>query len=248
MSTASGATIDDLSDASPQSLAQWYAAPDDWVRCNMVLSLDGSFTDRAGRSAGLSSPEDLRVLRVLRAVSDVIVVGGFTARSEPYVPGRLHPSVEHLRTRPPRLAVVTRSCDFDPGSPLFSGAQPPIILTSTHGSSGAPAGLRAVADIVGVGEDVSSAGIIAALRQRGLTRILVEGGPAIAGPLRASGCLDEIAVTVAPVVVGHGDSRPPLGPGFSELRVAATGRIGDQVVNRLFTRAIALGHGHSQVR
>lgn len=80
------ASVDELSD---NEIAGIYAYPDlpgtndYWVRANFVASLDGA-ASLEGRSEPLSSPADKRVYRLLRALSDVILVGAGTVRVEGY--------------------------------------------------------------------------------------------------------------------------------------------------------------------
>ena len=80
-------------------LAARYACPDPgagvpWVRANMVMSLDGA-ASLLGRSGGLSGEADRQVFAMLRAITDVILVGAGTVRAEKYGPVR--PESEGLR-------------------------------------------------------------------------------------------------------------------------------------------------------
>src|SRR3954454_22167056 len=87
--------LDDLDDAG---LAAAYAAPRHrWVRCNMISSLDGAATGPDGRSGSINNEADHVVFEVLRALSDVCVVGAGTIRAEGYPPLSVADSLVSLR-------------------------------------------------------------------------------------------------------------------------------------------------------
>jgi 5-amino-6-(5-phosphoribosylamino)uracil reductase len=196
-----------------QALADLYAYPDPvtadgYVRANMVATLDGSARDADGSSRGISAPADQAVLGVLRALADVVVVGAGTARAEGYEPLRARPAFVQRREAAGQapaatLAVVTRSGDLDPASPLLAPGAATLVLTC----SAAPlARLRALAGddrvVVAGDDDVDPSRAVAALAARGLRRVLVEGGPSLLGRVAAAGCLDELCLTWSPLLVG----------------------------------------------
>src|SRR6516164_6001304 len=141
-----------LADAAVAAL---YAYPDPgppprcWVRANMVASLDGAAAVE-GRARGLSSEWDQQVFAMLRALTDVILVGAGTVRAEHYGPVR--PESEGLRwaglrkgrTPSPPIAVVTRGLDLDLDSPLITEA-PGHARTIVITTESAPADRRAAA-------------------------------------------------------------------------------------------------------
>lgn len=178
------------------------------VRAGFVASADGAAV-LDGHSEGLSSPPDKRVFRLLRGLADVVLVGAGTARAEGYGPVRLAPAVRERRLaegRPaePPLAVVTARLDLDLDSPLLTGAVERTVVLTTRAAD--PARLRAasaVADVVVVGEERVAVGpALAALAERGLVRVLCEGGPVLLGDLVAADALDELCLTVAPLLAG----------------------------------------------
>lgn len=188
------------------------------VRANFVCSADGAATVD-GRSGGLSSPADKRVFSRLRETCDVVLVGAGTARTENYGPAR--PSTEARERRVaaglaavPPIALVSRSLDFDLTRPFFTeAATRPIVLTVESAPPDARAALAAVAEVVDVGEGLVEPGAaLDALADRGLARVLCEGGPTLLGAVIAAGRLDELCLTVAPVVVGPGPPRIATGP------------------------------------
>jgi riboflavin biosynthesis pyrimidine reductase len=197
----------------PPDLAARYAYPGagqlagrPWVRANMIESADGAAEVR-GLSAGLSGPADREVFRLLRALADVILVGAGTARAERYRPARVPSRWAGLRAgRPatPPIAVLTRQLDLDLGSPLLTAAPADArTILITTGSAPAQARNQAAqhAEVITAGDRHADLGAaIMALADRGYRRILAEGGPRLLGQLTAAGLLDELCVTVSPVL------------------------------------------------
>ena len=204
---------------APVDLAASYAYPADgaWLRANMVSSLDGSAVQH-GRSEGLSGPADKEVFGVLRGLADVVVVGAGTARTEGYRAPRAKPAYADLRAslgqRPaPVLALVTRRLDLDSSSALFSGDERTVVVTSEASDPAGRERLAGVADIVVAGDDdVDIASALDALADRGLTRMLCEGGPTLLGAVLTAGRLDELCLTLSPKAVGGDGTRITNGP------------------------------------
>lgn len=192
-------------------LAEHYAYPEGGaVRANMVMSVDGAIS-LDGRSQPISGTADWFLFGLQRALADVIVVGAGTARTEGYGPGRARPEFAHLRaaaSQPsaPTLAVVTGSGQLSPEAKLFRGSTPTIVITSESTAEEQLRPLREIADVIVAGDDsVTFGAAAAALRQRGLTRILTEGGPSLLGALVTDDLVDELVATISPMLIG-GDS------------------------------------------
>jgi riboflavin biosynthesis pyrimidine reductase len=202
-------------------LAALYAYPaGPWLRGNMVASADGAGS-LAGVSAGLSSDADRRVFGLLRALADVVLVGAATVRDEHYGPARRSRLWSHLRAgRPatPPIAVVSAHLDLDPASRLFTEAPPDartVVITAAQAPRDLRAGLARHADVITAGEatvDLNAA--IRALADRGHQRILTEGGPHLLAQLAADGLLDELCLTIAPLLAGPGAGRIVSGDPF----------------------------------
>ncbi len=190
-------------------IASLYAYPDaGLVRANMVTSLDGAVT-ASSRTEPISGPPDKYMFGLLRALADVVVVGAGTVRAEGYGPGRERTEFAHLReaaeqTPAPTMAVVTRSGQLDPTSSLFTEAKTrTIVMTCEMAATDRIDALANVADIEVCGEhDVNLAVAHERLRARGLQRVLVEGGPRLLGDVVMAGLLDELALSISPLVVG----------------------------------------------
>lgn len=162
------------------------------LRVNFVTSIDGAVAVD-GRSAGLSGDADKAVFRMLRSVCDAVLVGAGTYRAENYTPLILRGS--------PRLVVVSRGMRLTfPPAPAR-----PIVLTTTQAD---PGGLQAVADIV---RCTDLADGLAKLREMGLVNILCEGGPYLFGELSNADLVDELCLTVSPLLAGPGAGRITAG-------------------------------------
>jgi riboflavin biosynthesis pyrimidine reductase len=190
-------------------LLEWLGT-DLGVRANMVASVDGRATVN-GRVGHLTGPADQLLLVALRAWCDVLLVGAGTVRAEGYGAVTLPEELEALRVQRgqaprPVLAVLIGRHDLDPELPVFSKVGPdarPWLIRAAD-----PEGSRLNPDAhileVSAGEDgrPSVREALQALRAAGLGRVLSEGGPTILGHLLGQGLVDELFVTVSPVVVG----------------------------------------------
>ena len=201
-------------------LVALYAYPDTgrpWVRANMVTSADGASTIR-GRSAGLSSEADRDLFALLRTLCDVILVGAGTARAERYAavrPEELRPGLRHGQAPVPAIAVVTRRISLDLSSPLLTAALPgarTILITTEQAPAELRSEARRNADVIVAGEDTADLVLaVQALADRGYRRVLAEGGPQLLGELAAAEVLDELCLTISPLVASGGASRIAVG-------------------------------------
>ncbi|MGC4805590.1 pyrimidine reductase family protein [Micromonospora sp. DT233] len=185
------------------------------LRVNFVTSADGAVT-LDGYSEGLSSVPDKRVFGLLRMVCDGLLVAAGTLRHEGYGAVRLNEPRRawrraHGLAEYPTLVVVSASLDLDPAQGAFADAPVrPIVLT--HAGAQPPPGLTEVADLVRCGTDrVDLAAGLAELHRRGLGQLLCEGGPYLFGALTAADLVDELCLTVAPLLAGGGSGRITVG-------------------------------------
>lgn len=209
-------------------LAAAYAYPEgDWLRLNMVASADGAAWLK-GLSGGLSGEADRRVFGVLRGLADVILAGAATVRSEGYGPARPRDSWRPLREgRPaaPPIAVVTRRLDLDLDGPLFTEAEPdarPIVITTEAAPADRRRAAAARADVVIAGEQAVDPRLaVRALHERGHRHILCEGGPRLNAQLSDAGLVDELCLTISPLLAGGDAARIVDGTSSpSRLRLA----------------------------
>jgi riboflavin biosynthesis pyrimidine reductase len=196
------------------------------VFANFVSSIDGvvSFGLPGRSQASLISgghPADRFVLALLRAVADAIVVGAGTLRNEPGViwsPEAAFPETSELFARlrermgkPPRAltVLVTGSGEIDLGAPALAEGTPVLILTSEKGVRALgklPPHVRARTLARGTTDEMTA---IAVEESRG-TLILTEGGPTLFGQFLREGAVDELFLTLAPLVAGRTPEHPRL--------------------------------------
>ncbi|MRX44138.1 pyrimidine reductase family protein [Agromyces sp. Q22] len=179
-----------------------------FCRVNMIESLDGA-ASLGGRSGGLGDPEDQRLMSVLRSHADVVLVGSGTVRAEGYGGAAVIESDASWRAArgrdpQPRFAVVSSRLGLEPGHPFFADAVArPIVVTSEAAPRDRRGALARVADVVVAGDRrVDLAGAMAELGRRGMRSILSEGGPGLLGALAEADLVDELCVTLSPVLVG----------------------------------------------
>jgi len=209
----------------------------DGVRVNFVSSIDGAAT-RDGRSGGLSGAADRRFFELLRRVADVVLVGAGTVRTEGYGPMRVSDAsaarrAAHGRAEHPVFAIVTASLDLDPASGIFTQAPVRPVIVTTEAAPDAAA-FDGVADVViAGGSRVDGSLAVAALRERGLTRILCEGGPSLFGSLLAADVVDEVCLTVEPTLEAGDARRIATGDTLPRgMRLATALRSGDTLLLR----------------
>jgi riboflavin biosynthesis pyrimidine reductase len=188
------------------------------VRINFVTSLDGA-VEMDGYSRGLSGDADRKVFGILRRHADAIMVGAGTLRHEGYRAIRMSDEIRSWRTarglsEHPTLIVVSANLDLDPDSPTFTEAPVrPIVLTHAGSDEQMQAALAKTADVVVCGESVVDLGTgIRELRERGLDQVLCEGGPHLFGSLLAADLVDELCLTLSPLLAGPGAGRIVEGP------------------------------------
>lgn len=185
------------------------------VRANFIASADGAVTVD-GLSAGLQGPGDKEIFDHLREQCDALVVASGTVKAEKYDGLRLPADAVARRVAAglpehPVMVVVSGSLDLDLDQLVFADAPVrPIVVTH----AGADASRVAeVADVIAVGDGaVDLRAALAALRDRGLGQLLCEGGPHLFGTLIAEDLVDELCLTLSPLLAGGGPGRIAAGP------------------------------------
>lgn len=199
--------------AGPFSLGQltqaYAVGPDPVVRANFVTTLDGHATGGDGLSGSINSSADKVVFDLLRAQADVVVVGAGTIRAEGY--GRLRtedPALLELRRaagRPdhPLLAVVTASGDLPEKVLAEDAAAGDLLVLSSAAVAGELSDRLGADSVISCGTDTVEATVaVRALRDRGLPQILTEGGPHLLGGWLQASVVDELCLTLRPIVSG----------------------------------------------
>ncbi|MFL6176237.1 MAG: pyrimidine reductase family protein [Ornithinibacter sp.] len=181
-----------------------------WVTGHMVAGLDGTAAV-AGRVGSLSTGADQALFPRVRQIADVVLVGAETVRREGYGPIRLTDEARDQRRRQgrsptPPLAVVSRSLDFDWTASVFADA-PDGARTHIITCEAADPVRRAQAEEVAVvilagGDRVEPAAAMVALAELGHRVVLCEGGPTWLGELVAADRLDELCLSISPLMGG----------------------------------------------
>jgi riboflavin biosynthesis pyrimidine reductase len=240
----SGPKVDD------GELAQLYGYPEQldgiWVRANFITSVDGGAT-ADGKSGALAGPGDRFVFNMLRELADVVVVGAGTVRMEGYSGAHLPIAQRQQRqargqSEVPQLAVVTKSGRLDRDMGVFTRTEvPPLVLTCTDASDETRHLLAGLAEVVDCSGDdpgkVDEAALLAALEARGVRRVLTEGGPMLLGSFIQRDLLDELCLTIAPVIVGGLARRIATGPGQLLTRMRCAHVLTDDA-GYLYTRYV----------
>ena len=195
-------------------VAAYRLPPGRSLRVNFVASLDGAITVD-GRSERLGTPGDKRIFDLLRALADVVLVGHGTASTEGYRPitaesrvGRLRTTLGRSATAP--VAVVSRRASLDPGSALVTAADSPTVLVTCEAAD--PARRAALADagvtvLVCGDDDVDLPLALDALADRGMEQVICEGGPQLFRAALRAGVVDDLALSMSPVLVGIAGAR-----------------------------------------
>lgn len=185
-----------------------------YVLLSAAVSLDGALDDRSPRRLILSGPDDLDAVDEVRAGCDAILVGAGTVRADdPRLlvrsEGRRADRVARGLPPSPVRVVLTRSRELDPDAAVFAGGPAPLLL----------------------GGDLPD--VLAELADRGIRRLLVEGGAGVLTALLTAGLADELRLAVAPVFVGD-PAAPRLlgGPGSDRRRLLGVEAVGDTAVLR----------------
>lgn len=191
-----------------------------WIVANFVSTIDGA-TVVDGGSTAINDDDDMKMFGALRATADFILVGAGTIRAEDYGPTNLDERRREARIAAgldptPHLVVVTRSLDLDPNDRVFGDPENRVtVLTDESAPDDRFGTLSEVADVV----RLKSTGVEDIVHYMRLARVvLCEGGATLMGQLVAARLVDEMALTVAPVLVSgvsnrvaHGaEARPPL--------------------------------------
>ncbi|GAB3038051.1 pyrimidine reductase family protein [Parafrigoribacterium mesophilum] len=223
--------LQDLDDE--QLLSSYRSAPGQWLRVNFVSSVDGAVS-AGGLSAGLSGVADKRVFTLFRRLCDVVLVGAGTVRDEGYGPMRVDADDAQWRRasgRPeqPVFAIVSASLNLDPASEIFTQAPVRAIVVTIGSSPRAKReALAAVADVIVCGHDALDVNVmVEELAARGLGQVLCEGGPTLFGAILAADRVDELCLTVSPLLesgtagrIVKGDLPAPLGLTLEQVLVS----------------------------
>ena len=210
-----------------------------WILFKSAMTLDGKVATRTGDSKWISGEDSRRLSHHWRAEVDAVAVGiGTALADDPQLTAR----IEGV-TRQPRRIVFDSEARLPLDSQLVKGAAevPLTVVVTRAAHRSAVDGLEiAGADIIvatGANEPDRVRNALVQLGAQGVTAILLEGGPHLAGAFLDAGEVDEIRLFVAPVILGGSSARDPLeGEGAERIAQAIRalslecGRVADDVL------------------
>lgn len=202
----------------PDGLQSPAARPYTVLSC--AVSLDGYLDSAGAQRLVLSNAADLERVDAERAESDAVLVGAQTIRRDDprlLVRSQARREARAARGCPPSPAkvTVTSTGRLDPAAAFFTtGTSERLVYCATPGLTAARERLGTVATVLDGGEPLALATVLEDLHQRGVHRLMVEGGGTVLTQLLTGDLVDELQLVVAPLFVG--DSRAP--------RFAADGR------------------------
>lgn len=212
-----------------------------WVMGNFVTTIDGAAVVEGGSTA-INDEDDKTMFGAIRAVPDFILVGAETVRAENYHPIDLDEPRRRARVAAgldevPHLVVVTRSLALDPDMRVFGNPKRRVtILTDGEAPAERADALAEVADVVRL-NGTSPSDLVHYMRMARV--ILCEGGPSLMGQLIAAGLVDEMALTLSPLLASGVSVRLAHGPPADPLMEMRLHRIlyGDRALFLRYVRA-----------
>lgn len=224
-----------------------------YVLLSAAVSLDGYLDDAGPERLLLSGPADFDRVDEVRASVDAILVGAGTIRADN--PRLLVGSPERRAARTaagkpefPLKVVVSGSGEMDPAAVLWHTGGDKVVLTTDHGARTAHA-LGLAADVVPLGARLDWRAALEYLHdERGVRRLMVEGGGTVHTQLMLRGLADELHLAMAPVLVGDPAAPRLFGPGTypgGRMRLVETRRVEDVVLMRYQPTAPGTGDSAS---
>ena len=196
-----------------------------WILFKSAMTLDGKVATRTGDSKWISGEDSRRLSHHWRAEVDAVVVGiGTALTDDPQLTSR----IEGVK-RQPRRIVFDSEARLPLDSQLVKGAAEvplTVVVTRAAHRTAVDALEVAGAEIItatGANEPDRVRNALVQLGASGITAILLEGGPHLAGAFLDAGEVDEIRLFLAPVVLGGSSARDPL-EGEGAERIAAAVR------------------------
>ena len=218
------------------------------VTFKLATSLDGRIATASGESQWITGPPARERAHALRASHDAIMVGtGTVVADDPQLTCRL-PGLGH---RSPVRVVIDRHLRIPPAARIIADAHlaPTWVVTLRSADPGRRAAFLAngvtLIDVNDDGEEqIDLAAALGALGERGITRLLVEGGARLAAAFFRARLVDRLVWVHAPLVIG-GDGIPAIA-GFDLAALVdaraferlSTETIGDDVLTTFRVRPI----------
>jgi riboflavin biosynthesis pyrimidine reductase len=172
---------------------------------NMIATADGRAA-LDGRTSTLGDDADLEMLLELRTLADAVLIGTGTLRAEGYdtlvrAPERRARRAAAGLAETPLAVLLSRSLDLPWDAGLFAAADQPVRIYTGPVADGEPPDVAAPVELVRL-QDPAPAAVLADLRERGIAALLCEGGPTLNSALLEAGVVDELFLTLAPLLTG----------------------------------------------
>ncbi|CAL9486998.1 hypothetical protein SUDANB6_03166 [Streptomyces sp. enrichment culture] len=209
-----------------------------YVLLSAAVSLDGYLDDTGPERLLLSGPDDFDRVDEVRASADAILVGAGTIRADnPRLlvnsPERRAARIAAGKPEFPSKVAVSGSGELDPAAPFWHTGGDKVVLTTDRGARTARA-LGIAADVVALGDRLDWRAALEHLHdERGVRRLMVEGGGTVHTQLLQGQLADELQLVLAPLIVGDPEAPRLFGPGTypgGRMRLVETRRIGDVVL------------------
>jgi 5-amino-6-(5-phosphoribosylamino)uracil reductase len=215
-----------------------------YVLLSVAASVDGYIDDNTDQRLLLSNDEDFDRVDEVRAGVDAILVGANTIRRDnPRLLVRSDDRRKHRLdaglTESPMKVTISATGNLDPSSKFFSAGEiDKVVYVPTSVAERTTAAVGAVSDVVDAGPAVDLGLVLNDLAQRGVRRLMVEGGGTMHTQFLAAGYADEIHLVVAPFFIGDSsaprfvrDAQFPQNPS-NRMTLAEVKQIGDVVLLR----------------
>ncbi len=175
-------------------------APDGcYVLGRIAQSLDGRIATASGASHWISGQEDIVHMHRLRALFDALVIGAGTVRADdPQLTTR------EVEGPSPVRVVLDTNRRLHPDYRVFREGPETLLLCATDATGADRVGQAPVMRLPRSGAGLDVTAVLAALAERGLRRVYVEGGGITVSRFLAAGALDRLHVTIAPLLIGSG--------------------------------------------
>jgi GTP cyclohydrolase II len=206
-----------------------------FVTLSYAQSLDGSFAERPGRPLALSGPQAMALTHGLRAAHEAILVGiGTVLADNPRLTVRL------VEGHDPQPVVVDSRLRFPPYADLLKQRGTPLIATNEGADPERRRALEAagarILVVPGSNGWVDLGGLLTQLGSMGINSLMVEGGAQIITSFLTSRLVDQVVLTIAPLLVGGLRVVNHLGPSsrrrFPRLTNLSYQQLGDDLVLR----------------
>ncbi len=220
--------------------------PRPFVTANFAVTADGRISTRRRTPSDFSSPADKRRLLEIRAACDAVLVGARTLASDTMTLGLPAEDLRAARKKRglpefPLRVIATNTGRLSPEARVFtSGLPPPVVFSTRRMSTRTCTALSGVCDLfIHLADAVNLAAMLATLREEyRIKRLVCEGGGTLLKALLAQDLVDELHLTICPLVFGGGKAATLTGiagdwlPHSVKLKLAGMIPVGDECFTR----------------